>query len=81
MPRFFINENQISDDSQQVTVVGDDAHHIARSLRMAVGEKITVCTDGSEYACEITAFEDDKRVTARVLSESRACGEIGRAHV
>ncbi len=71
MPRFFVDQEQVVEDT--VTVLGDDAHHISRSLRMAAGERITVCdTDANEYLCELTDFLPD-RVLARILS--RRAGE------
>ncbi len=67
MPRFFVRRDQIVDDL--VRIVGDDAHHIARSLRMAVGECITVCDmQRTEYQCELTGFDGDSMVTARIVS-------------
>ena len=54
MPRFFIRRNQIEEyEGQKIVVItGDDAHHISRSLRMAVGEKIEVCDmQKSVYSC------------------------------
>ena len=69
MPRFFIRANQIEDGV--VTLLGDDAHHISRSLRMAAGECITVCDmQKNEYECELTDFLPD-RVLAKILT-SRA---------
>ena len=66
MPRFFVRKDSISDGI--VTLTGDDAHHISRSLRMAAGERITVCDmQKFEYECELTDFLPD-RVLARVLS-------------
>ena len=41
MPRFFIAEQQLLDGT--ATLYGEDAHHIARSLRMAIGETVTLC--------------------------------------
>ena len=65
MSRFFVDVSQIEDGI--VTLTGDDAHHISRSLRMAAGECITVCDgNGTEYHCELTAFLPD-RVCAKVL--------------
>ena len=65
MPRFFIRANQIEDGI--VTLLGDDAHHISRSLRMAAGECITVCDmQKNEYECELTDFLPD-RVLAKIL--------------
>ena len=40
MPRFFIPTEQMGEGS--VTVLGADAFHIARALRMACGEEIVV---------------------------------------
>lgn len=69
MPRFFVDVNQIQNG--EVILTGDDAHHVSRSLRMAVGEQITVCDGkGVDYQCELTAFLPD-RVCAKIL-ESRA---------
>ena len=65
MPRFFIRKDQIENDI--INIVGDDAHHIARSLRMATGDKVTVCDmQGNEYDCRIESFEDDKRVELKI---------------
>ena len=70
MPRFFVNVDQITES--EITLLGDDAHHISRSLRMAAGEMITVSDGkGTEYQCELTAFLPD-RVVARI-QESRPC--------
>ena len=67
MPRFFIRQERIYNDS--VSIIGEDAHHIARSLRMATGEEITVCDmQGNEYKCQITEFDDDKEVIAKIIS-------------
>lgn len=68
MPRFFVCKEQIGDGF--VTITGDDAHHLSRSLRMAAGEHITVCDmQKKEYECELTAFLPD-RVEAKILSVS-----------
>lgn len=68
MPRFFVRQEQI--DNGIVRILGEDAHHISRSLRMAVGEMITVCDmQGNEYDCELERFEPTE-VTAKIL-ESR----------
>ncbi|MBQ8416408.1 MAG: 16S rRNA (uracil(1498)-N(3))-methyltransferase [Clostridia bacterium] len=70
MPRFFVRSQQVLDGT--VTVLGDDAHHISRSLRMAAGERIVVCDmQKNEYECELTEFLPD-RVLARIV-EKRKC--------
>ena len=68
MPRFFIRQDQI--ENNIINIVGDDAHHIARSLRMATGDSVTVCdSQGNEYDCVIAGFEDDKRVELTIESK------------
>ncbi len=65
MPRFFVPTAQFAQtpDGLIVTITGEDAHHISRSLRMAVGEKIVVCpADGPdcgrvEHLCVLTRFD------------------------
>lgn len=65
MPRFFVRSTQI--EGGTVTILGEDAHHISRSLRMAAGEEITVCDmQRNEYRCRLTSFFPD-RVLATVL--------------
>lgn len=74
MPRFFVRKDRIIDNN--ISIIGDDAHHIARSLRMAVGDEITVCDmQGNEYSCEIASFDDDKEVIAKILSQSSSENE------
>ena len=69
MPRFFVRQERVNDGF--ISIIGEDAHHIARSLRMAVGDQITVCDmQGNEYTCRISAFDEDREVSAEIL-ESR----------
>lgn len=64
MPRFFVPIENF--DAELVTVTGDDAWHIARSLRMAVGESITVCDmQGKVHECTLISITDDT-VKARI---------------
>lgn len=62
MPRFFIRKDQISEENGQkiISINGDDAHHISRSLRMAVGERIEVCDmQKMVYYCTLSKFTDN----------------------
>jgi 16S rRNA (uracil1498-N3)-methyltransferase len=62
MPRFFIRADQVAvadNGVKSVTVKGEDAHHISRSLRMAQGEEITVCDmQKNVYVCKISGFSE-----------------------
>lgn len=56
--------------TEYYTVTGEDAAHIARSLRMKIGEALTLCTpDGRRHECEITAVSPDS-VTVRVIGST-----------
>ena len=73
MPRFFIRQNQINDGF--VSILGEDARHISRSLRMAAGEHITVCDMQSiEYDCVLTDFLDGE-VRAEIVSSKSSENE------
>lgn len=70
MPKFFVRQNQI--DDQRITLFGDDAFHISRSLRMAKGEHITVCDmQRFEYDCVLEEFNRDN-VVATIVSQRQA---------
>lgn len=59
MPRFFVDRESI--DEENIRISGDDAYHIARSLRMAVGDRLTVCdAEGTEYSCTLTKIRDEE---------------------
>lgn len=73
MPRFFVESDAVSDGVAHIS--GADARHIARALRMAVGEQITVCSpDGTEYVCRLSHIRDDE-VTAEVTESRRGENE------
>ena len=72
MPRFFLSEPPID---HTVTLTGDDAAHIARSLRMAVGETVALCDgQGTDYTAELTDITP-QAVTAQILSSAPSTGE------
>lgn len=73
MPRFFVKKDQIQNGT--VTILGDDAHHISRALRMAAGEHVTVCDQqGTDYDCRLTDFLPD-RVLAAVEAKTPTATE------
>ena len=57
MPRFFVRASQIGvrdNGEKTVLIIGDDAMHITKSLRMKAGEPVCVCDmAGGEYDCRI----------------------------
>lgn len=73
MSRFFVDENQIQDGV--ITIIGQDAFHIARSLRMAVGDEVCVCDkNGNEYTTELTKIRDDE-CACKIISERAGTAE------
>ena len=51
MAWFFVDEVI----SNTVEITGEDAKHISKSLRMAVGESLTLCSaDGRRHDCKIS---------------------------
>ena len=73
MPRFFVSKEDITDS--EIVIRGQDAFHIARSLRMAVGDGLTVC-DGSgvDYECTLTKIRDDE-CACDINSSSKSLSE------
>lgn len=65
MPRFFVNPEDVCDGV--VTLTGENARHVAYSLRMAPGDRIRVCDQQTAYLCELTRF-DGETVEGRVLA-------------
>lgn len=80
MQRFFVDKEAY--DGSFVTIIGADAYHISRSLRMKSGEMITVCLpDGTALLCELTSFSDVKVVAAVVSSSASRSESPCRIHI
>lgn len=61
MARFFLSRASMRLEEGLIPIVGNDAHHIAYSLRMAVGDPITVCDmQKTEYLCTILSVKPDE---------------------
>lgn len=66
MPRFFVPDIE----GETVMITGEDAGHIARSLRMRVGEELTVCDlAGWDYRCVLESVTPGL-VTAGVVEKA-----------
>ncbi len=69
MPRFFVSKENIDGSARIISVLGEDAFHIARSLRMAVGDSLTVCDgEGRDYECILAKIRDSE-VTCEIISD------------
>ena len=59
MARFFVDRDKIEEN--RIVIDGADAHHIARSLRMAEGDEVVVCDGcGKEYLCTLSRIRDEE---------------------
>ena len=70
MPKFF-------DDSfspEQPVLTGDNLRHIGYALRMKPHEKLTICSCGIDYDCEISEITPDA-VTLHILASAPCCTE------
>ena len=63
MPRFFVTPDKIGEN--EIIISGADAHHIARSLRMAEGDEVLV-SDGRGRAlrCHLARIRDEECIAA-----------------
>ncbi len=64
MARFFVENPALGG---AFSIVGSDARHIGRSLRMRVGEQISVVSGGLEHVCILEKISDGE-VIARIVS-------------
>ena len=71
MPKFFIPEKP---DCGIITVRGEDAVHIGRSLRSRPGDTLVFCREGIDYTAVIKDFTKDT-VTCEVIEERPSAAE------
>ena len=61
MPKFFIPKENIDESALTAFIEDDGARHIARSLRMAVGDPLTMSDgEGGEYSAILTKIRDER---------------------
>lgn len=75
MPRFFVSMDTPARVGDPLTIEARDAAHIRLSLRMTVGDTVTVCDGrGNDYETVIAAA-DEQRVTLTVTAVSETQSE------
>lgn len=70
MPRFFIGRPE----GETAVITGSDAVHIGRSLRMKLGDDITLCSCATDYHAKILSISDE-RVVCEILSSEPSGSE------
>ncbi len=73
MPRIYIDKNEIQ--GRSVVLDGERAAHISRSLRMRVGDELTLCDgENTDYFVKIEGITKDS-VTLEIMSEEKCVSE------
>ena len=72
MPRFFAQKRAFTGTA--VTLEKPDSIHIGRSLRMRLGDELTVCCGGEDYICTIDTISDEQ-CTLTVREKRAGSGE------
>jgi 16S rRNA (uracil1498-N3)-methyltransferase len=74
MQRYFVEPHLFSD--HDVTIVGDDVHHIVNVMRSRIGDEIVVCDGLGRVACARLVSFTDKQVTAEIIELLAARSEL-----
>jgi 16S rRNA (uracil1498-N3)-methyltransferase len=75
MHRFYVNQNQITD--QAIRITGPDVNHIKNVLRMKQGEEIIICNgQGKDCYCIIDRVSEDE-IIALVQTVKATEAELG----
>jgi len=73
MPKYFAQKKNITDN--QVLLTGDEAYHLAVTMRAQNGEKIIVCDgENTDYDCVLTDIAKD-RVCAEITEKRKSDSE------
>lgn len=74
MPKFFITNNQISNET--INIIGEDVNHIKNVLRMKCGDEITVCNtdDSNNYIAQINEF-DKNEIVCKIIEKVEKIAE------
>lgn len=72
MHRFFVNKDQIGENS--IEIIAGDVKHIKDVLRLRPKERIEIACDGITYICEIESLLKDK-VVAMIIDKSEGINE------
>ena len=71
MQRYFVEQSDVQDE---FVIAGENARHISKVMRMAVGDEIVLVHDNTAFICEITDIDQD--VTAKKTGRTVASPEM-----
>lgn len=61
MPKFFVSDEQINEDIEEIQIVGTDVNHLKNVLRVKDGDKIEICNSSNQqnYYCQIKEIQKE----------------------
>ena len=72
MQRYFVEQQ--NEAQNEFIITGDNARHISKVMRMAVGDEIIIVENNTAHICEITAINQE--VTAKKTGKTIASPEM-----
>lgn len=70
MPKFFVTQEQVNENKQEIKIKGTDVNHLRNVLRIKIEDKIEVCdsTNQQSYYCQVKEIEKEC-ITAKILEK------------
>lgn len=70
MPKFFVKQEQVNENKQEIKIKGTDVNHLKNVLRIKIEDKIEVCNLGNQqnYYCQVKEIEKEC-ITAKILEK------------
>lgn len=68
MPKFFVTQEQVNENKQEIKIKGTDVNHLKNVLRIKIEDKIEVCNleNQQSYYCQVKKIEKEC-ITAKIL--------------
>lgn len=70
MPKFFVTQEQVNENKQEIKIKGTDVNHLKNVLRIKIEDKIEVCNleNQQNYYCQVKEIEKEC-ITAKILEK------------
>ena len=70
MPKFFVTQEQVNENKQEIKIKGTDVNHLKNVLRIKIEDKIEVCNleNQQSYYCQVKKIEKEC-ITAKILEK------------
>ena len=70
MPKFFVKQEQVNENKQEIKIKGTDVNHLKNVLRIKIEDKIEVCNleNQQNYYCQVKEIEKEC-ITEKILEK------------